>query len=61
MTFIFNIMNLVKLISFPFCNLNSVARCLQVMNYDYRSLVDPVDISISDTIILPESEPLVRV
>ncbi len=46
-------MSIVKLVSFPFCNLKSVARYLQVMDHEYCSLVDPVDIKISDTIILP--------
>ena len=46
-------MALVKLVTFPFCNLKSVTRCLQVMGHESCSLVDPVDISISDTVVLP--------
>ncbi|QNG27877.1 imidazole glycerol phosphate synthase subunit HisH [Synechococcus sp. HK01-R] len=46
-------MSVVKLVSFPFCNLRSVARYLQVMGHEYSSLVDQADIDISDTVILP--------
>lgn len=46
-------MSIVKLVAFPFCNLKSIARYLQVKGYDYCSLDNYADLRISDTVILP--------